>query len=1589
MTYHARAPIPAALPPNLIFHEDFFLSLLGLERDAPFLAATGMARHATRAFRPALGQTEGAYYRIKRRPDGALALKVKYWHQDAGMANACPNIIDLDFGRLDYGSKRGFYYLKSGDFLGHELAAEELSDPAKVRAIFAACQEMLGGIAEDNHHIPDVPAIAARYGLDGEPGDLQALLSKRTYPKPAPDGRFRFLVPRWFFPALLGIGPDVHGYNGKPVRHSQTVKAADGGALLQRDYTYRVVNAAQQPFHAVLQANIALMDLESSHPYGHELVHLEVMQAPEHKDLYEIRIDTMLGEDWHKRLAKEERRGRIDHDDLYGFYGRALRFVSRLTRLCRADSGQMAVLERQAEATLSDILHHNGIYDLLQHDERPPYYKKGMASTFQQLGGATETRVLEERETGIGSNAKKHAVAYRNSRGREFRRALLIDGGSTFLERGLMTADLARHFRHAGKPDTPVGEEVLAWVLTHGHADHVDLVAYVVKSGYLLPPLVLTPLTLEYVVWKLRDLKVDRSRIDSIRANAVLVDFDTPAEGQINTNGVIIERTTETIIDPAHPSRTLYCPRLSLRSHKDPVDAFTLRIGPAGHSLPGLMLDVITRDATGATVTTRHSSDVKLDDTLMAGHPTSRVWLSARKADYLCLESTNAGREGRATPMAEISETLAGLIASAGPDKRHNFGLFASKLDQMMAIFEAVAIARKRLIDVGAPEDTLAICVMDGQNMIRSARNLNAVGLPEFADPDPSDKAKLKNWLKDTHGITLLLATDKAAKALYREGRMGSYFRLVTGPNDEPMSTLYRESRDMLDRNQTRGPDDIYYDLQGRIPVGDIPSRKKALKSRMINEHGVEMHDADGFHADTGTRIAESGHGCADDLREIISLSAPKTVLSEHGSRIQRDALSAIAKEFGACAPAIRQDTLFALDAQGGFEPLRPVPERRLYIDDFDAGPYAFLNRENYQITPLSIAPRLHTDLGNAIWAFERAQGFARGADGKPQLALRHPLRISESADDSRDGDPAFPAFGIETNRYDEVAIHTITGMDHEATDAVYPYSFECAFIHHEPDGTPRREAVYEQVLPAEAVMSPGAVMVTRRDPYDLHAPADASRGRFDPPEYAEVLAQEITGMVRKKTVRDARNRTRRVPDGDALLVLHNARYDLPLTSKELFWNGILQDRPWAQKGIVTVDTLPLARMIHALKPAALETVYDIHTQRPSFRLEDLCRANGVAYDTAAAHGAAHDARAAVAFFQKCRQVAPEIVNQYLWLASDRGRKAKMQMLGIDAPHDSARPVVACVHARAGQVTVRPGILIRVTDEGRTGIFANPQYDLPFLLSRQDEELVSMIRDPECSVFFTVPLDGQGMFAPLSLVDPSVAGFDMHPALVAERERAVRDARVARRLSRLIHTAGRHQRGREVYDDHLIDRKMQVYAKARRYRGLIRESGEIVRYFNTLAKGIRGKDRAEVATLLARLKELPDPDARDVARKLIDRFGRAVGADMLEPADRAQQDAANAWEANGPAEAPNMTTSRAFRELRRMTELPPKDAAERMRAERMREDPVLVRIFAGYARYLQDKQRDASIALTDARRRLHVAATKAARKNRLFNIPRN
>lgn len=99
-------------------------------------------------------------------------------------------------------------------------------------------------------------------------------------------------------------------------------------------------------------------------------------------------------------------------------------------------------------------------------------------------------------------------------------------------------------------------------------------------------------------------------------------------------------------------------------------------------------------------------------------------------------------------------------------------------------------------------------------------------------------------------------------------------------------------------------------------------------------------------------------------------------------------------------------------------------------------------------------------------------------------------------------------------------------------------------------------------------------------------------------------------------------------------------RFDDEVT-RHLFWRNLIDPyaREW-QNGCGRWDLLDVVRMTHALRPDGIEWPSK-EDGKPSFRLEDLTRANGLVHD--AAHDALSDVRATIALARLIRQKQPKL----------------------------------------------------------------------------------------------------------------------------------------------------------------------------------------------------------------------------------------------------------------------------------------------------------------------------------------------------------
>ena len=127
-------------------------------------------------------------------------------------------------------------------------------------------------------------------------------------------------------------------------------------------------------------------------------------------------------------------------------------------------------------------------------------------------------------------------------------------------------------------------------------------------------------------------------------------------------------------------------------------------------------------------------------------------------------------------------------------------------------------------------------------------------------------------------------------------------------------------------------------------------------------------------------------------------------------------------------------------------------------------------------------------------------------------------------------------------------------------------------------------------------------------------------------------------------------------------------RFDDEFT-RHLFWRNLIDPyaREW-QNGCGRWDLLDVVRMTYALRPEGIAWPKK-PDGRPSFKLEDLTRANGIAHESA--HDALSDVRATIAVARLIRQCQPRLFDFAFGLHK---KDRVMAELGLPATAGLARP---------------------------------------------------------------------------------------------------------------------------------------------------------------------------------------------------------------------------------------------------------------------------------------------------------------------------
>lgn len=196
----------------------------------------------------------------------------------------------------------------------------------------------------------------------------------------------------------------------------------------------------------------------------------------------------------------------------------------------------------------------------------------------------------------------------------------------------------------------------------------------------------------------------------------------------------------------------------------------------------------------------------------------------------------------------------------------------------------------------------------------------------------------------------------------------------------------------------------------------------------------------------------------------------------------------------------------------------------------------------------------------------------------------------------------------------------------------------QAALIHADQNLQPLGELSLRCRLPAHIVPSPGALLTTGISPEQL--------------EQAPLSTTEMLSIIAKALISWA----------PATVIGYNTlRFDEEVL-RHAYFTHLLPPYATQLNGHRRADLLTMVRAVAMLEPGVITVPLGV-TAKPSFKLGDVCRANGIALSEDDAHDALADTKATLALFRRLREVAPTTVATMLSLA-DKGVASRMLASG-------------------------------------------------------------------------------------------------------------------------------------------------------------------------------------------------------------------------------------------------------------------------------------------------------------------------------------
>ncbi|HSI41097.1 MAG TPA: ribonuclease J [Xanthobacteraceae bacterium] len=312
------------------------------------------------------------------------------------------------------------------------------------------------------------------------------------------------------------------------------------------------------------------------------------------------------------------------------------------------------------------------------------------------------------------------------------------------------------------------------------------------------------------------------------------------------------------------------------------IGPFNVEFVPVAHSIPDSNALAI-RTTLGLVV---HTGDWKIDPTPVVGNITDPARFAALGEEgvrAIICDSTNALREGASPSEADVSETLAELMASA--PNRVAVTTFASNVARIRSIAEAAIRVGREVVLVGRAMERVV-------TVAREQRLLD--GLPPFRPVE-------------AYGY---LPRDRVVA-------------ILTGSQGEPRAALARIADDDHPEIALSPGDRVIFSSR------TIPGNERAV-NRIINAlvlDGVEViTDRDGL-------VHVSGHPRRGELERMYGWLKPQLAVPVHGEPLHLSAHAALATRLGVPEVVRIVDGDLLRLAGGPAEVVDQLPHGKLYKD--------------------------------------------------------------------------------------------------------------------------------------------------------------------------------------------------------------------------------------------------------------------------------------------------------------------------------------------------------------------------------------------------------------------------------------------------------------------------------------------------------------------------------------------------------------------------------------------------------------------------------------------------------------------------------